>query len=246
MRILLLGGTTEANELAKYLAAAGVDTVYSYAGRTEAPSPVPMPTRVGGFGGVDGLRVYLRDEKFTHVVDATHPFAAQISRNVAKATSLQRVQLVAMERPPWTQEQGDKWKVVKNIDAAIRALPNPPSRIFLAIGRQDIAAFSSKPQHKYVLRFVDATAGATLPGAKVIVDRGPFDVPRDVALMKDQGITYVVSKNSGGTGAVAKIIAARQLGLPVIMINRPMMPRRLVLETAGDVMEHLGHARLGV
>ena len=240
-RILLLGGTSEASALARALAEAGADAVFSYAGRTGAPIAQPLPTRVGGFGGVAGLVDYLRAERITHLVDATHPFAAGMSRNAIDAAAETGVPLIAFERPPWRPGPGDDWRRVAGIDAAVAALPDTPTRVFLAIGKQTLAAFAAKPQHHYLLRLVDPPDGPLpLPDAQAVIARGPFDEAADLALLADHRIGWIVAKNAGGAGAEAKLIAARRLGLPVVMIDRPSLPDRRTAGTVGEVMEWLG------
>ena len=240
-RILLLGGTSEASALARALAGADADAVFSYAGRTGAPIAQPLPTRVGGFGGVAGLVDYLRAERITHLVDATHPFAAGMSRNAIDAAAETGVPLIAFERPPWRPGPGDDWRRVAGIDAAVAALPDTPTRVFLAIGKQTLAAFAAKPQHHYLLRLVDPPDGPLpLPDAQAVIARGPFDEAADLALLADHRIGWIVAKNAGGAGAEAKLIAARRLGLPVVMIDRPSLPDRRTAGTVGEVMEWLG------
>jgi precorrin-6A/cobalt-precorrin-6A reductase len=247
MRALILGGTGDANRLADALSRAGIDAIYSYAGRTKIPLPHALPTRIGGFGGTDGLADFLREEKITHVIDATHPFAAEMSRHAVTACLVADIPLIALERAPWTCDATDNWIDAANIDAAVAVLPDKPARVFLAIGRQHIASFAAKPEHAYTLRFVDAPDGALpLPNAEVIVSRGPFTLDGERELMRSRGIEWVVARNSGGTGARAKIDAARKLGLPVIMIARPELPERRRAESVDEVMAWLTHdARLG-
>jgi precorrin-6A/cobalt-precorrin-6A reductase len=247
-RVLVLGGTTEANLVARAIADARLDGVYSYAGRTDAPTGQPMPMRVGGFGGVDGLIAYLAAEHITHVIDATHPFAARMSTNAVVACSATGVPLVALERAPWVAGTGDRWTRVPDIPAAPAALGDAPRRVFLAIGRQHLEAFADAPQHHYLLRLVDPPTGPLpLPRCRVILARGPFTVAGDRGLMRDHGTQVVVAKNAGGKGAVAKIAAARDLGLPVVMIDRPVIAARDVVRTVAEVMDWLHHpARLGV
>lgn len=240
MRILLLGGTAEAAALAVRLAAAGLDAVYSYAGRTAAPAAQPLPLRIGGFGGAEGLARYLAAEGISHVVDATHPFAAQISRNAAAACAVQGAALLGLQRPPWQPGPGDRWTRVADIAGAVAALPQRPATVFLAIGRQSLDAFAGLP-HAWVLRLVDP-APQPLAGARVVVDRGPFTVAGDLALMRDHAVTHVVAKNAGGSGAAAKIAAARALGLPVIMIDRPALPPRAEAASVDEVMAWLHRA----
>lgn len=247
MRVLLLGGTTEASLLAQALAEKGVDAVFSYAGRTASPVSQPLPTRIGGFGGMVGLVAYLRAEGVTHVVDATHPFAAQMSRNAIAACAAVGVPLLAFERPAWTPSPGDDWHPVADIDGAVQALPDAPARVFLAIGKQHLVAFAAKPQHHYLLRLVDDPGTLPLPDAEAVIARGPFSVAGDLALLREHRITHIVAKNAGGTGAAAKLEAARVLRLPVILIDRPALPPRQGVDSVSAVLAWLGHsADLGV
>jgi precorrin-6A/cobalt-precorrin-6A reductase len=247
MRALILGGTGDANQLAERCVREKIDAVYSYAGRTQIPLPHSLPTRIGGFGGVAGLADYIREQGITHVVDATHPFAAEMSRHAVEACAATGIPLLALERAPWIRAAGDHWIEVADIDAAVAALPEERARVFLAIGRQHLAPFAAKPQHAYTLRFVDAPDGALpLPDAEVIVSRGPFTLEGDRELMRSRGIEFLVARNSGGAGARAKIDAARELDLPVIMIERPALPERPRVESVQEVLAWLAHdARLG-
>jgi precorrin-6A/cobalt-precorrin-6A reductase len=248
MRVLLLGGTTEASHIGRELAAAGVTGVFSYAGRTATPIAQPMPMRVGGFGGVDGLAEYVRREAITHVIDATHPFASQISGNAIEACAQTSTPLIALVREPWVAGPDDKWLLVRTIEEAAAALPDRPARIFLAIGRQHLRAFADRSQHFYLLRLVDAPATALpLPDAEIVLARGPFTTEGDLALLRGHRITHVVARNSGGEGAKAKLEAARVLGLPVIMIDRPCLPERRTAQSVDEIMHWLGQsACLGV
>jgi precorrin-6A/cobalt-precorrin-6A reductase len=241
-RILLLGGTTEASALARRLAAEGMDAVFSYAGRTDNPIAQPLPTRIGGFGGVAGLTHYLRTERITHVIDATHPFAAGMSRNATAASAEANIPLCALERAAWQAGDGDDWTHVADINAAVAALPEEPAHVFLAIGRQNLAPFAAKPWHQYLLRLVDTPTGPLpLPGAEYIVARGPFAVADDLRLLRSRRVNLIVAKNSGGSGARAKLDAARDLHLPVILIDRPTIPDRLVRHDVAGIMAWLGH-----
>lgn len=242
-----MGGTGDANALAEALARARIDAIYSYAGRTRIPLRHALPTRTGGFGGAAQLADFIKHEGITHVIDATHPFAAEMSRHAVEACAATNTPLIALERAPWTRTAGDNWVDVTDIDAAVTALPDAPARVFLAIGRQHIAPFAAKPQHAYTLRFVDAPDGILpLPNAEVIVSRGPFTLDGDRELMASRRIDTLVARNSGGSGARAKIDAARDLGIPVIMIGRPALPERPRVESVKEVMAWFGHdARLG-
>ncbi len=246
-RLLILGGTSEANVLAAAVARAGIEATYSYAGRTQVPVNQPLPVRTGGFGGPDGLADYIRDEAITHVIDATHPFADTMSRNAIDACAATATPLIALVRPPWTQCFGDDWVAVSDLAQAADLLPEGPACVFLAIGRQHLQPFAAKPQHHYVLRFVDTPNGPLpLPSTTVIVARGPFTLDGDLELMRQHRVSWLVTRNSGGTGARAKIDAARALGLPVIMIERPQMPERRTAATINAVMTWLTHeTRLG-
>jgi precorrin-6A/cobalt-precorrin-6A reductase len=248
MRVLLLGGTTEASQIGRELAAAGIAGVYSYAGRTATPVAQPLPMRVGGFGGVDGLAEYIKQERMTHVIDATHPFASQISGNAVEACAKTATPLIAYLREPWAAVPGDKWQHVADVEDAAAALPNQPARIFLAIGRQHLNPFAAKPQHFYLLRLVDTPDRALpLPDTEIVVARGPFTIEGDLALLRDHRITHVVARNAGGEGAKAKLDAARMLGLPAIMIGRPILPKRRTVQSVDQIMRWLTHsACLGV
>jgi precorrin-6A/cobalt-precorrin-6A reductase len=246
-RALILGGTSDANRLADAIARARIDAIYSYAGRTQSPVAQSQPIRIGGFGGATGLIEFIKAERITHLIDATHPFATEMSRHAVAACAALALPLIALERAPWTRVAGDRWIEVDNIDAAVAALPETPARVFLAIGRQHLAPFAAKPQHVYTLRFVDPSDGALpLPETEIIVSRGPFTLEGDLELLRTRNIAWVVARNSGGAGARAKIDAARALGLPVVMIARPALPERRRVETVEEVLAWLGHdARLG-
>ncbi|WP_170387424.1 cobalt-precorrin-6A reductase [Ruegeria atlantica] len=246
--LLILGGTTEANALAKAVAEQGIPATYSYAGRVDSPRPQPVPVRVGGYGGADGFARYLRDHAITHVVDATHPFAAQMSRNAVSASREAGVPLAALTRPQWEAQEGDRWLHVPDIEGAVAALSGPAQRVFLAVGRMHLEDFAAQPQHHYLLRLVDEPDALPLPNCDVVVARGPFAEADDRALLQRHGIELVVSKNAGGTGARAKLDATRALGIPVLMIDRPALPQRTELSSVAQVLDWLAHSgvNLGV
>jgi precorrin-6A/cobalt-precorrin-6A reductase len=243
MRLLLLGGTLEARTVAQALAISGIDAVYSTAGRTEVPLLQPLAHRIGGFGGVEGLRTYIDAHQITHVIDATHPFAAQMSQNAFVACGAD-IKLLRLERAPWQETAGDSWLHVPNVEAALGALPTYPARVFLAIGKQNLTPFAQVPQHFYLLRLVDPAPEGVfgLQSVHAIIDRGPFDVADDLALLRDHQISHIVAKNSGGTGARAKREASQILGLPVLMIDRPTLPQSAVAYSVTDVFAWLGHS----
>jgi precorrin-6A/cobalt-precorrin-6A reductase len=233
-RILILGGTAEAAGLARAFAEnPRVAAITSLAGRTRAPASVPGELRVGGFGGADALADYLTDKAIDLVVDATHPFAAQISRNAAQACDAAGVPRLLLARPAWSPLPGDDWRPAKDTEAAAAALPELGRRAFLAIGRQELAAFAGLNDCWFLVRLVEAPeVPPPLTDYHLVLGRGPFVVEEEVALLREHRIDVVVSKNSGGTGAGAKIAAARELELPVVMIARPPVPES---ETAESV-----------
>lgn len=241
--LLILGGTTEASALAALVATRGIDAVLSYAGRVASPRPQPVPHRIGGFGGAEGLARWIAAQGITHVVDATHPFAARMSGNAVRACAAVGVPLIALVRPPWVAEEGDTWTMVADIPAAVDALAGAPRNVMLAVGRMHLGDFAVYPQHGYLLRLVDPpTVPPPFPRHCVVVSRGPFTVAGDMALMREHRIDLVVSKNAGGTGARAKIDAARALGLPVLMIARPRLPARAEVGCPEDVLRWLDHS----
>jgi precorrin-6A/cobalt-precorrin-6A reductase len=242
MRVLVLGGTTEASLLARRLAKRDdVAAILSLAGRTENPRQPPIPFRVGGFGGPDGLHDFLLTERIDAVVDATHPFAVRISEHASSACRRARVPLVVFTRPAWEQQDGDRWIFADDAEAAVRALGETPRRIFLTHGRLQLAPFASAPQHFYVVRTIDRPADImTLPEHRLILARGPFLADDEARLMRDERIAIVVTKNSGGQSTYAKIEAARNLQIPVVMIRRPPTSRADALFDADQVMAWLG------
>lgn len=226
--------------MAERVAAAHIDGVLSMAGRVLTPKAQALPMRSGGFGGAAGMAQFIRDAAITHVVDATHPFAAQISTNAVAACAMTQTPLVALDRPAWRAEAGDDWRHVPDIATAAAALSGPARRVFLAVGRMHLAAFAIHPQHRYLLRLVDPPEGALpLPRTDIVVARGPFQEDDDLALLRDHRIDLVVSKNSGGTGARAKLDAARRLGIAVIMIDRPQIAPRPVFATRAGIEDWL-------
>jgi precorrin-6A/cobalt-precorrin-6A reductase len=234
MRVLILGGSTEASELARRLAHdRRYSITLSLAGRTAAPASLPVPLRVGGFGGPDGLAAWLKAERIAALIDATHPFARRISGNAVTAAQAARVPLFSILRPPWTPQPGDRWIEVGSAGEAAVALGPRPARVLLAIGRLDLDAFTAAPHHHYIVRSIDPPAAlCALPHAELLLQRGPFDERAETNLMRDRAIDVVVSKNSGGPAAYPKIAAARALGLPVVMIGRSCKP---AAGAAGDV-----------
>ena len=243
MRVLILGGTTEASALAKLIAGdARFDATLSLAGRTRSPRAQPIATRTGGFGGADALAQWLRDGKIEAVIDATHPYADQISANAVSACRQTHVPLASIVRPPWQAVPGDKWQSVPSTEAAAVALGSAGRRVFLSLGRQELAAFTTAPQHHYLARSVDRPQGIALPpDIRFILARGPFEPAAEERLLADERIDVIVSKNSGGEAIYAKIAAARSLGLPVVMIERPDKQAGHAVTSAEEAMAWLAH-----
>jgi precorrin-6A/cobalt-precorrin-6A reductase len=249
-KLLILGGTTEATSLATSLAGdARFATILSFAGATRAPRPPPVPWRVGGFGGAEGLAAFLRDEGIDLLIDATHPFAARMKRNAVAAAHIAGIRMLGILRPPWQPQRGDHWTMVPDMAQAARTLGAIPRRVLLTIGQKDLAAFLKAPQHRYVVRSIDAPDQAALPqNAIVISARGPFHEEDELALLASHGIDVLVTKNSGGAATAAKLSAARRLSLEVVMVDRPPPPDTETVADAEACLRWLDHeaARRGV
>ncbi|KAB1088717.1 cobalt-precorrin-6A reductase [Neorhizobium galegae] len=242
--ILILGGTAEARALAGKLASdPRFAAELSLAGRTRAPAEQPVPVRVGGFGGAEGLAVYLRQRGISILIDATHPYAAQISRNAAKAAEISGVPLVALRRSAWLSQPGDRWIEVDSVTDAVNALGEVPRKAFLTLGRQELLPFEAAPQHHYLVRSVDPVEPPlSVPNAVYLTARGPFEQADEARLLQDHGIEAIVAKNSGGPASYGKIAAARELGIDVVLIRRPDLPDVPSVETVEEMLAWLDHA----
>jgi precorrin-6A/cobalt-precorrin-6A reductase len=243
-RILILGGTTEARLLAERLAGrADLEVTLSLAGRTIAPVRQPVPVRSGGFGGAAGLADYLGREQIDVLIDATHPYASGISANGWAAAQSSGVRFVALRRPPWIAVAGDRWTEVENVRDGVRALGDEPRRVFVALGRNELAPLAEAPQHFYLIRSVDPVdPPLRLPQATYVTGRGPFAEPDEQMLMRAHGVEIVIAKNSGGGATYGKIAAARALGVAVIMLRRPPVPEAPSVETVEEAVTWLDHA----
>jgi precorrin-6A/cobalt-precorrin-6A reductase len=243
--VLILGGTSEAMALARACHARGDhDVIMSLAGRTENPVMPPVPHRIGGFGGVSGLVNYLRDHQVTCVIDATHPFAAQMTRNAAEACKALAVPRLVFTRPPWQAGADDIWQNVPDNESAVEALGVERRRVFLTVGRLSLPVFRRAQHHHYLTRSIDAPGQAEMPiDSHLILARGPFSVEQELALMRDHKIDILVTKNSGGPATDAKLQAARILTCPVIMVDRPAMPKSEVTTSLEDVLAFIDHHR---
>ena len=234
MRVLILGGTTEASELTRLLAAdPRFETTVSLAGRTANPRAQPARTRIGGFGGADGLVDWLTLDATQAVVDATHPYADEISSNAVAACARRAIPLASIIRPAWQPQPGDTWLTVANAEAAADAIGPTPRRVFLTLGRLELGAFAKRPHHHYVARTIDPPGDVALPpDLRLLSGRGPFDLAAETTLLKRERIDVLVSKNSGGAATYAKIEAARRLGIAVVMVARPPKPYGHAVESA--------------
>lgn len=244
MKILILGGTSEARALAEALGPrAEFAVTVSLAGRTAEPLPQGAPVRRGGFGGAEGLARYLSDGRVDLLIDATHPYAAAISTNAAEAANETGVKLIALRRPPWRKVTGDDWIEVDSVEDAVRALGQASRRVFLALGRNELRPFASAPQHSYLIRSVDPIDPPLgVPQVTSITARGPFSESEDRDLLARHNIEVIVAKNSGGAATYGKIAAARALRLPVIMLKRPALPDVASVATVDEVLGLLDHA----
>lgn len=215
----------------------------SLAGRTANPVAMPVPVRLGGFGGAQGLAVHLRDAGIGVLVDATHPYAAAMSRHAAEAAALAGVPFLALRRPPWQRAPGDDWAEVPEAREAVTALGAVPRRVFLALGRQELAPFTAAPQHDYLIRSVDPIEPPlAVPQASYILARGPFEEAAEHVLLRDARIDTIVCKNSGGAATYGKIAAARALGIRVVMLRRPELPEAPEVATTEEALAWLVHA----
>jgi len=220
--ILILGGTREAADLAKELVATHPEAriITSLAGRTKEPAPLAGEVRTGGFGGVEGLALYLRETGVTRLIDATHPFARRISANAEEAARIAGVPLEIRTRRPWARQPGDIWIEVDTLEAARDAIP-PRASVLLALGSQHIGLFASRDDVHFVVRMIDRPqTPLDLPDHALVLGRPGDTAAAETMLMIAHSITHVLCRNSGGEAAYAKIEAARELGLPVIMVGR--------------------------
>ncbi len=234
MKILVLGGTAEARQIAGNLT--GRDAMFSLAGATVEPKPPGIPMRHGGFGGVAGLARFLGENRFSHVVDATHPFAARMQRNAGLAAAELGIAAIHLVRPAWTTESGDAENARTLAEAA--RMPLPGSRVFLALGNRHLQEFERRPDLDFVVRTLDASKNQ---GRFTFISaRPPFSVEAEALTFRQHRIDTLVLRNSGGAEGLSKVVAARQLGLRIIMIDRPPAPEGLAVQTVAQVLDWLG------
>ncbi|GHD24345.1 cobalt-precorrin-6A reductase [Streptomyces galbus] len=242
--VLILGGTTEARELAAVLAARpGVRVTTSLAGRVSRPGALDGEVRTGGFGGAEGLAAWIRDREVTAVVDATHPFAAGITANAARAAETTGRPLVVLRRPGWSTAPGDRWHDVPSLEAAAALLPSLGRRAFLTTGRLGLAAFAHVTDVHFVVRSVEPPEPPMPPDTRLVLARGPFTLADELTLLRGHRVDVLVTKDSGGAATSPKLTAARTLGLPVVVVRRPALPDGVtaVPDVAG-VLARLGLA----
>ncbi|MFK4105275.1 cobalt-precorrin-6A reductase [Streptomyces sp. NPDC019531] len=235
MHVLILGGTMEARRLAELLTAGtGLRVTTSLAGRVAAPRLPPGEVRVGGFGGVEGLAGWLREHEVDALIDATHPFAGRISFNAAKAAAATHVALLALRRPGWVPVAGDDWHEVRSLEGAAEVLPTLGRRVFLTTGRMGLAAFAALEDLWFLVRSVDAPEPPHPPRMEVLLDRGPFTLDGEREVLSRHRIDVVVTKDSGGAATVPKLTAAREAGLPVVVVRRPPVPEGVPVVTGPE------------
>lgn len=222
-RILILGGTGEARDLAQALLAAGHSIVTSLAGVTEKPVLPAGQVRIGGFSGAGGLAAYISAENIELVIDATHPFAAQMSRQASETCRPAGVPILRLERPPWEARSDDRWTTVASIAEAANAVP-AGARVLLTIGRKEAALFFARGDISGIARMIEPPADQQPAHWCVLRERPPFSVAAEVELMTTHGITHLVTKNAGGDATASKLEAARVRGIPVVMVSRPVKP----------------------
>ncbi|WP_422367980.1 cobalt-precorrin-6A reductase [Pelagibius sp.] len=238
-RILLLGGTGDSRALAARLVERhDLEVITSLAGRTEHPLAIPGSLRIGGFGGVDALARYLDEEKIDLLIDATHPFAERISENAEAACRESGTPRLVLSRAPWQPVAGDHWITVADAEAAAEALKGLARQVFLSVGRQELEAFEGLRDIWFLVRMIDAPRGdLPLKNYEVVLGRGPFEANGERALILLHGIQALVTKNSGGEATYAKIAVARELGLPVIMIERPSVRKAEVAASVDEALK---------
>ncbi len=227
-KILILGGTGDAVKLAAKLATIPeIEVISSLAGRTKKPAALVGQVRIGGFGGAEGLANYLRANSIDLLIDVTHPCAGQITINGAIAAKIVNIPHLMLVRPQWEKVAGDHWIEVETVEAAAEAIPESVKRVFITSGRQQLEPFlqrsHSYPDTWYLIRSIDPP-DLTLSNSQLLLDRGPFNLEQERQLLREYQIQAIVSKNSGGDATYAKIVAARELGIPIIMVQRPQMP----------------------
>ena len=244
--VLILGGTSEAYELAEKLVleagGQGFRILTSLRGSTQTPRLPQGDHRIGGFGGVDGLENFLREEEVSHVIDATHPFAEQISRNAVHACRSSQLPLIRLERPSWEPEFGDNWVLKLDLKSAAEWLMNHPQRVLLTTGHRDLDVFRDAHESFFLIRTIEPVSlPEGFPDAENLIARGPFSKDEEIALTRSWKISLLLCKNSGGEASFAKLLAARELSIPVLMVKRPELPEVSQTESIDEVVKWLAN-----
>ena len=246
LKVLLLGGTSEASALATQAISRGgdrIDVVSSFAGRVAGLRPPPGKIRIGGFGGVEGLALYIERESIDLLVDATHPFAQRMSRNAREAADQAGIPRLVLWRPPWPRHPLDRWIEVDGIEAAAHALIHLGRRVWLTVGVGELAPFAAVPDRWFLVRLIEVKAPLPLADHRVIEGRGPFSLETERVLISHHRIDVLVTKASGGDATYAKIEAAREADLPVVMVRRPLPEPGERVESVADAVDWIA-ARL--
>jgi precorrin-6A/cobalt-precorrin-6A reductase len=234
--ILILGGTAEARELAGALDQDAIQVMSSLAGRVANPRLPAGEVRVGGFGGPAALARWLRDHHVTAVIDATHPFAERISASAARACPAAAVPLLRLERPGWYERPGDRWHRVADLTAAAELVPSLGRRALLSTGRQGLAAFAGVEDCWFLVRCVDPPLQPLPPRHELLLARGPYTLAGELELIHRHELELIVTKDSGGRLTEAKLDAARECGLPVVIVERPPRPDVATVATVGQAL----------
>ena len=237
MTLLLWAGTAEARQLARGLADRGIDAIGSLAGETKSPEPLAIPTRIGGFGGREGFAEFLEQKGISAILDATHPFATRISHRSAEVARQNGLPYCQVLRPEWVAGPGDDWTHLRDEKEAAQHIPTG-TRVLLATGRKSLDRFAQLSDCDLILRVVDPQPEPfPLPNGRYLVARPPFSVASEKALFAELGVDIIVAKNSGGVRAYAKILASREMGIPVLMIDRPEQPDAQKVATVGEALK---------
>ncbi len=237
MTLLVLGGTSEAKELSYALADAKIDAMISLAGATREPVEMPLPTRHGGFGGEAGFRAFLDENQITAVLDATHPFASQITNRTARVCTVLNIPYLQLLRPAWEPEGGDDWtEIADESDAALYI--HKWQTVFLGTGRNTLEKFNGLEGSRVICRLIDPpTEPFPFEGGEFLIGRPPFSVERELSLFRDLDIDWLIVKNAGGEASKPKLIAAREMGVPVLMLKRPRMPAVRRVATVPEALD---------
>jgi precorrin-6A/cobalt-precorrin-6A reductase len=239
--VLILGGTAEARELAQLLIDAGFAPVTSLAGSTEDPILPPGKIRKGGFGSALGMVRYMSGAFIVAVADASHPFAAKISVNAAQAAQRAGIPYLRLERPPWSPQDGDQWIEAQSVANSASLIPTG-SRALVTTGRKEIAPFLMRQDVTGIIRTIDQPVEPLPENWALLQDRPPYSLEQERALLAREGITVLVTKNAGGNATRAKLDAAREKKIPVIIVKRPSKPEAPVFWPAAELAQHLARA----